>query len=67
METRPGYEDACHDEPGTTGYHKELIAKRYRDMKPGLGRGYGGPDAQELTVIDPVGNKIALGEVEKDA
>ncbi|ETR96757.1 glyoxalase/bleomycin resistance protein/dioxygenase [Trichoderma reesei RUT C-30] len=52
---------------GITGHHEELIAKNYRYMRPGLEKGYGGPDAQELTVIDPFGNKITFCQVDKDA
>ncbi|KAL6871708.1 hypothetical protein HDV57DRAFT_270977 [Trichoderma longibrachiatum] len=63
----PGVNIRVMVKQGITGYHEQLIAKEYRYMRPGLGKGYGGPDAQELTVIDPFGNKITFCQVEKDA
>ncbi|KAL7952043.1 Glyoxalase/Bleomycin resistance protein/Dihydroxybiphenyl dioxygenase [Trichoderma barbatum] len=51
---------------GITGYHQELIAKKYRYMRPGIEKGYGGPDSQALTVIDPFGNTITFCQTEKD-
>lgn len=45
---------------GLVPYHAELIGKQYRNNRPGLEE----PDwgGTEMTVVDPVGNRITLVE-----
>ncbi|KAL7953457.1 Glyoxalase/Bleomycin resistance protein/Dihydroxybiphenyl dioxygenase [Trichoderma compactum] len=51
---------------GIVGYHQELMTKKYRYMRPGIEKGYGGPDSQEVAVIDPFGNTVTFCQTEKD-
>ena len=48
------------DVTGVHDLHEELIAKRYKNMRPGLSSPEWG--GTELTVIDPVGNHITFAE-----
>jgi len=43
---------------GLEAYHRELIDKGYRYMKPGLEKTPWDPDALSVTVIDPFMNRI---------
>lgn len=47
---------------GVIELHAELVGKRYKNMRPGLER----PDwgGTEVTVIDPVGNRITFAEAD---
>lgn len=42
---------------GIAEYHRELSAKNYRYMRPGIEEGPA-PGSQEMGVIDPFGNQI---------
>jgi catechol 2,3-dioxygenase-like lactoylglutathione lyase family enzyme len=48
---------------GVREYHAELIAKQYKNNRPGLER----PDwgGTEFTVIDPVNNRISFAEADE--
>ncbi len=50
---------------GIQAFHQELIGKRYKNMRPGLERPEWG--GTEMTVIDPVGNRITFCEADKPA
>lgn len=63
----PGVNIRVMMKQGIARLHQELISKNYRYMRPGMEKGYGGPDTQDLTVIDPFGNKITFCQPEKDA
>jgi catechol 2,3-dioxygenase-like lactoylglutathione lyase family enzyme len=47
---------------GLRDFHAELIGKRYKNMRPGLERPEWG--GTEMTVIDPVGNRITFAEAD---
>jgi catechol 2,3-dioxygenase-like lactoylglutathione lyase family enzyme len=50
---------------GLTAFHAELIGKKYKNNRPGLGRPEWG--GTEMTVIDPVGNRITFAEPDQAA
>lgn len=50
---------------GLAGFHAELIGKRYKNMRPGLERPEWG--GTEMTVIDPVDNRIVFAEADPPA
>ncbi|KAL6803603.1 Glyoxalase/Bleomycin resistance protein/Dihydroxybiphenyl dioxygenase [Trichoderma sp. SZMC 28012] len=62
----PGTKIRVMMKQGIVEYHQELITKKYRYMRPGIEKGYGGPDSQEVTVIDPFGNTVTFCQTEKD-
>ena len=48
---------------GLAAFHAELIGKQYKNNRPGLTwPEWGGT---EMTVIDPVGNRITFAEAEQ--
>ncbi|KAK5994808.1 hypothetical protein PT974_03192 [Cladobotryum mycophilum] len=61
----PGSNIRVMMESGIAEYHKELTAKQYRYMRPGLDEGVG-PGSLEISVIDPFGNRIAFCQDKKD-
>ncbi|PTB49848.1 hypothetical protein M431DRAFT_499867 [Trichoderma harzianum CBS 226.95] len=61
----PGTKIRVMMKKGIVEYHQELITKKYRYMRPGIEKGYGGLDSQEVTVIDPFGNTITFCQTEK--
>jgi catechol 2,3-dioxygenase-like lactoylglutathione lyase family enzyme len=50
---------------GLAEFHAELTAKRYRNNRPGLERPEWG--GTEMTVIDPVNNRIVFAEADPPA
>jgi catechol 2,3-dioxygenase-like lactoylglutathione lyase family enzyme len=53
---------------GLDGYHREITAKRYGAMRPGLGQTF--HDSKCMEVIDPFGNRLRFDEAvaaERDA
>jgi hypothetical protein len=52
------------DVTGLHEFHAELIAKRYKNMRPGLDTPEWG--GTEMTVIDPVNNRLIFVEAELD-
>lgn len=52
------------DITGLHDLHAELIAKRYKNMRPGLETPEWG--GTEMTVIDPAGNRITFCEADLD-
>ena len=48
------------DVTGLRDFHEELIAKRYKNMRPGLETPEWG--GTEMTVIDPAGNRLIFVE-----
>ena len=48
------------DVRGLTAFHGELTGKKYKNNRPGLTRPEWG--GTEMTVIDPVGNRITFAE-----
>jgi hypothetical protein len=48
---------------GVREYHAELIAKKYKNNRPGLERPEWG--GTEFTVIDPVNNRITFAEADE--
>lgn len=44
---------------GVNKLHEELIAKKYRYMRPGIEDGHS-PGTKEVTVIDPFGNHLTF-------
>lgn len=61
-ECSPGGRISIVDFPDLKVYHKELLAKNYPYMKPGLERVEWSPDTLEMTVIDPFYNRIIFNE-----
>ena len=49
---------------GLREFHTELIAKRYKNNRPGLERPEWG--GTEMTVIDPVNNRITFAEADPE-
>ena len=47
---------------GLVAYHRELAAKNYGYLRPGLERGHEGDDSLALTVTDPFGNSLRFAE-----
>ena len=48
---------------GIEAFHAELLAKRYKNMRPGLERQEWG--SRETTVIDPAGNRLIFCEYDE--
>ena len=51
------------DITGLHDFHEELIAKKYKNMRPGLETPEWG--GTEMTVIDPAGNRITFCEADE--
>jgi len=48
---------------GVEAFHREITAKRYRYLRPGLGEmDWGGGSARCLNILDPFGNRIRFVE-----
>ena len=61
-ECSPGARVSIDDFEGLEAYHRGLIAKQYRYMRPGLETQDWDPNIRTMTVIDPFYNRIIFNE-----
>lgn len=59
----PGARVRIVDFRGLAGYHQRLLAQEYRYNRPGLEVPDWNPNALEMTVTDPFGNRLTFTEV----
>ena len=56
----PGARILIEDFVGLKEYHKQLLAKEYKFMKPGIGPAPWNPGTLCMEVIDPFGNRLTF-------
>lgn len=56
----PGARVHIENFPGLKEYHKQLIAKKYKFMRPGIGKTPWNPKTDCMEVIDPFGNRMTF-------